>query len=213
VREKTRAGDGKADLNTVEGQPITVTERGGTILVADEKGHVAEITQANVSQSNGIIQFINSVFGYSLTMTYCAYCVCPTMPPNVPCVASRLAARTGSSLVPMKAAAAPPPCSRSSGRQAISVRMLGSPKCSRACLTSDSASPGSYAGIVERKTSPQRLFDRASKSPSPMAFTGGVRFPLPGFVIADYSVHVSVRLDRLRILRADNNRLSLPNTV
>jgi len=61
LRDRIRAGDGKAMINTVEGQPLTFTERGSQILVTDEKGDVAEITQANVMQSNGIIQVINSV--------------------------------------------------------------------------------------------------------------------------------------------------------
>jgi uncharacterized surface protein with fasciclin (FAS1) repeats len=61
LRNKIRAGDGKAMINTVEGQPLTFTERGGHILVKDEKGDVAEITQANVMQSNGVIQVVNSV--------------------------------------------------------------------------------------------------------------------------------------------------------
>lgn len=61
LREKIRAGDGKATINTVEGQPLTFTARGDHIMVTDEKGDVAEITQANVMQSNGVIQVINSV--------------------------------------------------------------------------------------------------------------------------------------------------------
>jgi len=61
LRDKIRAGDGKAMINTVEGAPLTFTERGGHILITDEKGDVAEITKANVMQSNGVIQVVNSV--------------------------------------------------------------------------------------------------------------------------------------------------------
>jgi hypothetical protein len=45
----------------VEGQPITFKERGGTILVTDETGDVAEITPGERLQSNVIIEVINSV--------------------------------------------------------------------------------------------------------------------------------------------------------
>jgi uncharacterized surface protein with fasciclin (FAS1) repeats len=61
LTRKIRAGDGSATINTVEGQPLTFTERGDHIFVKDEKGDVAEITQSNVMQSNGVIQVINSV--------------------------------------------------------------------------------------------------------------------------------------------------------
>lgn len=61
LRDKIRAGDGKATIDTVEGQPLTFTEHGDHIRITDEKGDVAEITQANVMQSNGVIQVINSV--------------------------------------------------------------------------------------------------------------------------------------------------------
>jgi uncharacterized surface protein with fasciclin (FAS1) repeats len=61
LRSKIRAGDGSATINTVEGQPITFTERGRHILAKDAKGDVAEITQGNVMQSNGVIQVVNSV--------------------------------------------------------------------------------------------------------------------------------------------------------
>lgn len=61
LRDKIRAGDGKATIATVEGQPLTFTERGRHILLTDAKGDVAEITQPNVMQSNGVIQVVNSV--------------------------------------------------------------------------------------------------------------------------------------------------------
>ena len=61
LREKIKAGGGKAELKTVEGKPLTVSENDGHIWLTDEKGDRAEITIANVMQSNGVIQVINTV--------------------------------------------------------------------------------------------------------------------------------------------------------
>ncbi|MGC1780826.1 MAG: fasciclin domain-containing protein [Xanthobacteraceae bacterium] len=61
LKEDIRADGGKATINTVEGEPLTFTEHDGRIRITDEKGDVAEITQGNVMQSNGVIQVINSV--------------------------------------------------------------------------------------------------------------------------------------------------------
>ena len=52
---------GKAMLKTVEGEDLTVTADHGHIYVEGAKSGVAEITIANVMQSNGVIQVVNSV--------------------------------------------------------------------------------------------------------------------------------------------------------
>ena len=61
MREKIKEGGGKAELKTVEGAPLTVTEKDGKLWLIDAKGDTAEITIANVMQSNGVIQVINTV--------------------------------------------------------------------------------------------------------------------------------------------------------
>lgn len=61
LREKIKDGGGKAELKTVEGKPLTITEKDGHVWLTDEKGDKAEITIANVMQSNGVIQVINKV--------------------------------------------------------------------------------------------------------------------------------------------------------
>lgn len=61
LREKIKAGGGKAELKTVEGKPLTISEKDGHIWLTDEKGDKAEITIADVLQSNGVIQVINTV--------------------------------------------------------------------------------------------------------------------------------------------------------
>jgi uncharacterized surface protein with fasciclin (FAS1) repeats len=57
---KTAPG-GKLSLKTVEGDPITVWQSGGTWMVADAKGGTAKITIPNVYQSNGVIMVVDKV--------------------------------------------------------------------------------------------------------------------------------------------------------
>jgi len=61
LRAKIKEGGGKAEIKTVEGKPLTFSEKDGHIWLTDEKGDKAEITIANVMQSNGVIQVINTV--------------------------------------------------------------------------------------------------------------------------------------------------------
>lgn len=55
------AGGGMAALKTVEGDMITVRHDGGNWTVTDDKGNVANITIADVNQSNGVIFVIDKV--------------------------------------------------------------------------------------------------------------------------------------------------------
>jgi uncharacterized surface protein with fasciclin (FAS1) repeats len=61
LREKIKNGGGTAELKTVEGDSLTVTEKNGKLWLKDAKGDTAEITISNVMQSNGVIQVINTV--------------------------------------------------------------------------------------------------------------------------------------------------------
>ena len=56
-----KAHGGKAMLKTVEGDPLTISENGMHLYVQGENSGVGEITIANVMQSNGVIQVVNSV--------------------------------------------------------------------------------------------------------------------------------------------------------
>ena len=56
-----KRGHGTAELKTVEGGTLKVTEQDGKYMLTDEKGGQATITIANVIQSNGVIQVINAV--------------------------------------------------------------------------------------------------------------------------------------------------------
>jgi uncharacterized surface protein with fasciclin (FAS1) repeats len=56
-----KAGGGKATLKTVNGEDLTFSGGGKSITVTDSKGGTAMITIANVYQSNGVIQVVDSV--------------------------------------------------------------------------------------------------------------------------------------------------------
>jgi len=52
---------GNYNMKTVGGCTLTAMEMGGKIMVKDEKGDVADVTIADVVQSNGIIHVVNKV--------------------------------------------------------------------------------------------------------------------------------------------------------
>lgn len=56
-----KAHNGKATLKTVEGENLYITTKGKKLMVTDENGGTAEITIADVNQSNGVIHVINKV--------------------------------------------------------------------------------------------------------------------------------------------------------
>jgi uncharacterized surface protein with fasciclin (FAS1) repeats len=56
-----KAGNGKAELKTVEGGMLTATMQGGKVMLTDEKDGMATVTIADVYQSNGVIHVIDSV--------------------------------------------------------------------------------------------------------------------------------------------------------
>ena len=56
-------GGGQAMLKTVQGEQLTVLpgKTGKTLFVEDAKGNAAQVTIANVMQSNGVIHVVNAV--------------------------------------------------------------------------------------------------------------------------------------------------------
>jgi uncharacterized surface protein with fasciclin (FAS1) repeats len=58
---QVRAGGGQATLTTVEGEPLTVIQRGRHLDLRDAKGGTAHVTIADVMQSNGVIHVIDTV--------------------------------------------------------------------------------------------------------------------------------------------------------
>ncbi len=62
LRSMILAGGGKATLKTVEGGTLTFMMNGSSnIVVRDDKGDVADITIADVKQSNGVIHVVDKV--------------------------------------------------------------------------------------------------------------------------------------------------------
>jgi len=58
---KVKAGNGKAELTTVQGGKLTVMAKGKKLYLVDEKGGQSWITIADVNQSNGVIHVVNTV--------------------------------------------------------------------------------------------------------------------------------------------------------
>lgn len=61
LMKMVKAGNGKAELTTVEGGKLWVMQDGKNIVLKDEKGDTANVTIANVFQSNGVIHVIDTV--------------------------------------------------------------------------------------------------------------------------------------------------------
>jgi uncharacterized surface protein with fasciclin (FAS1) repeats len=58
---QVKAGNGKAELKTVQGGTLIAMTEGDKLYLVDEKGNKSWITIADVNQSNGVIHVVNSV--------------------------------------------------------------------------------------------------------------------------------------------------------
>jgi uncharacterized surface protein with fasciclin (FAS1) repeats len=56
-----RQGGDQGNLKTVEGESLAILTRGSRVFVADDKGHTARVTIADILQSNGVIHVIDTV--------------------------------------------------------------------------------------------------------------------------------------------------------
>ena len=61
IKKAIKAGNGTAELTTVQGGKLWATWKGKKVWIKDEKGNVARVTIADVKQSNGVIHVINKV--------------------------------------------------------------------------------------------------------------------------------------------------------
>jgi uncharacterized surface protein with fasciclin (FAS1) repeats len=62
LMKAVKDGEGEAHLKTVEGEDLIVKEAGpGKLTITDAKGDVGNVTIANVMQSNGVIQVVDTV--------------------------------------------------------------------------------------------------------------------------------------------------------
>ena len=56
-----KAGNGKAELKTVNGGVLTASLKDNDFILTDANGGIAKVTIADVNQSNGVIHVINNV--------------------------------------------------------------------------------------------------------------------------------------------------------
>ncbi|MEP7014813.1 MAG: fasciclin domain-containing protein [Verrucomicrobiota bacterium] len=56
-----KAGGGKAELKTVNGETLTAKMDGDSVVLTDAKGGMSKVTVADVMQSNGVIHVIDTV--------------------------------------------------------------------------------------------------------------------------------------------------------
>src|SRR5271165_1140036 len=56
-----KAGGGKATLKTVNGENLTASLKGKSVVLTDEKGGSSMVTIADVYQSNGVVHVIDTV--------------------------------------------------------------------------------------------------------------------------------------------------------
>ena len=61
LKKQIKAGNGTAELTTVEGGKLWALQDGNHIMLKDEKGGTAIVTIPNVLQSNGVIHVIDAV--------------------------------------------------------------------------------------------------------------------------------------------------------
>jgi uncharacterized surface protein with fasciclin (FAS1) repeats len=61
LKKQIKMGKGKATLKTVSGGTLTAMMDGKMIVLQDEKGGKARISQADVMQSNGVIHVVDAV--------------------------------------------------------------------------------------------------------------------------------------------------------
>ena len=61
LAKEIKAGDGSAQLTTVNGEKLTARMVGDSIELTDAKGGMSKVKIANVIQSNGVIHVIDTV--------------------------------------------------------------------------------------------------------------------------------------------------------
>jgi uncharacterized surface protein with fasciclin (FAS1) repeats len=61
LKKQIKAGNGTAELITVEGGKLWATAEGNHIMLKDEKGGTTWVTIPNVFQSNGVIHVVDAV--------------------------------------------------------------------------------------------------------------------------------------------------------
>ncbi len=61
VLAKIKEAGGKLDVTTLNGEVLTLSEKGGKVMIKDAKGNTATVTSADMDASNGIVHVIDKV--------------------------------------------------------------------------------------------------------------------------------------------------------
>ncbi|MCW5961128.1 MAG: fasciclin domain-containing protein [Pyrinomonadaceae bacterium] len=61
VAKAIKDGNGKATVKTVQGEELTATMEGDSVIITDAKGGKSKVTIADVMQSNGVIHVVDTV--------------------------------------------------------------------------------------------------------------------------------------------------------
>ena len=61
LMKRVQKSNGKASMKTVQGENLYFTVKGDNLIVTDAKGNMANITIADVNQSNGVIHVIDRI--------------------------------------------------------------------------------------------------------------------------------------------------------
>ena len=61
LAKRIKANGGSYNMTTLSGDTLTAAIRGGKVYIFDESGGAAEVTVADVIQSNGVIHVVNDV--------------------------------------------------------------------------------------------------------------------------------------------------------
>ncbi len=61
VLAKIKAANNKLDVTTLNGEVLTLSEKGGKVMIKDAKGNTATVTTADVDASNGVVHVIDKV--------------------------------------------------------------------------------------------------------------------------------------------------------
>jgi uncharacterized surface protein with fasciclin (FAS1) repeats len=61
LMKKVKMGNGSTTLKTVQGEDLTVMQKGNSLWIKDTKGAVAKVTISDVNQKNGVIHVIDHV--------------------------------------------------------------------------------------------------------------------------------------------------------
>ncbi len=61
VVAKIKAANNKLDVTTMNGETLTLSEKGGKVMIKDAKGNMATVTSADMDASNGVVHVVDKV--------------------------------------------------------------------------------------------------------------------------------------------------------